>query len=88
MTTLAEVRDDLAKRVEGWSGLFGENTLGPIRITPGRRDVEVSGSRLSDGGTIHTAQDVTERQNAERLAIQSQRLEAVGQMTAGICARL
>jgi signal transduction histidine kinase len=84
VTTGAELQAHLAAHLAGAPRLFVVPPPGPTEFAIGHRSVEVVGRTVASGGAIWTVQDVTERRTAERIAIQSQRLEAVGQMTGGI----
>lgn len=84
ITTAAELQANLSERLEGAPRLFAVPPPEQTAFAIGDRSLEVVGRTLAAGGAIWTIQDVTERRMTERIAVQSQRLEAVGLMTGGI----
>jgi len=83
-TRCAELQTDLAARVEAAPKVFATGSPERTEFVVGTRYLEATGSALATGGAIYTVHDATERRLSERVAVQSQRLEAVGQMAGGI----
>jgi signal transduction histidine kinase/CheY-like chemotaxis protein len=83
-TRCAELQTDLAARVEAAPKVFATGSAERTEFVVGTRYLEAIGSTLATGGAIYTVHDATERRLSERVAVQSQRLEAVGQMAGGI----
>jgi len=83
-TRCAELQTDLAARVEAAPKIFVTGSPDSTEFVVGTRYLEATGSALATGGAIYTVHDATERRLSERVAVQSQRLEAVGQMAGGI----
>ena len=83
-TRCAELQTDLAARVEAAPKVFTTGSPERTEFVVGTRYLEATGSALATGGAIYTVHDATERRLSERVAVQSQRLEAVGQMAGGI----
>jgi signal transduction histidine kinase/CheY-like chemotaxis protein len=83
-TRCSELQADLAARVEAAPTVFATGSPDRTEFVVGTRYLEVTGFALATGGAIYTVHDATERRLSERVAVQSQRLEAVGQMAGGI----
>jgi signal transduction histidine kinase len=84
ITTTTDLEANLPEDLDSALHPFTMPPLQQNAFTLGNRCLEVSGTTLAVGGAIWTVQDVTERRTTERVAIQSQRLEAVGLMIGGI----
>jgi signal transduction histidine kinase len=83
-TRCTELQTDLAARVEAAPKIFATGSPDRTEFVVGTRYLEATGTALAGGGAIYTVHDATERRLSERVAVQSQRLEAVGQMAGGI----
>ena len=83
-TRCTELQTDLAARVEAAPKIFVTGSPDRTEFVVGTRYLEATGTALAGGGAIYTVHDATERRLSERVAVQSQRLEAVGQMAGGI----
>ena len=55
-----------------------------VRVAHDGRDYEVSRGRMSDGGAVVSAVDVTDKLRDEAALRQGQKMEAVGQLTGGL----
>ena len=56
----------------------------PLQITVGAREIEVLRDVMPDGALLISCEDVTRRSYAENIIRQSQKMEAVGQLTGGV----
>jgi two-component system, cell cycle sensor histidine kinase and response regulator CckA len=62
----------------------GRTRLQFVRADGGIAWLEISASRLPDGGAVGALHDVTARRQLERQLLQSQKMEAIGQLASGI----
>ena len=62
----------------------GESPHQPHRVTLGERALEVYKAPVSTGGFLIGVKDVTERVRAEAMMRQTQKMEAIGQLTGGV----
>ncbi len=80
---------EIAAAASGWSPplLEGPRPTGGIEVREVERDgsvLEVWRSRLPDGGQMIAAADITRRTQAEAVARQAYKMEALGQLTGGV----